>query len=177
MKGLNMSIQLSFVPELTDRQEFESLMVGFFEGILILLDKVGGPAFRAEDLARKSTNRVAELTPQTGRILLARNQSQKLVGCGILRLIRPDAAELKHMYIHPSAQGLGLGRQLLDMRIEEARKIGCTSLYADTVKGNSQMLSMYERRGFEYIDRYPENANTADLAPYMVYLERQFGQS
>ncbi|MGI9366152.1 MAG: GNAT family N-acetyltransferase [Rhizobiaceae bacterium] len=172
-----MSIQFSFVPELTDKDEFEHLMVGFFEGILIKLDKVGGPAFRAEDLARKSASRVVELTPQTGRILLAHNQSRELVGCGILRLIRPDAAELKHMYVHPAAQGLGLGKQLLDMRIAEAEKMGCIALYADTVKGNTKMLSMYERRGFEYIDRYPENANTPDLAPYMVYLERKFDQS
>jgi hypothetical protein len=33
------------------------------------------------------------------------------------------------------------------------------------------MLSMYERFGFRYIQRYPENANPIEFEPYLVYLE------
>ena len=172
-----MNVHLSFVDTLPDEEEFKFLMLEFFNGILVKLERVDGPAYRAEDLARKSTSNVAALTPETGRILLARDDEQRLVGCGIIRMIRPDAAELKHMFIHADAQGLGLGKQLLDMRIAEARNMGCVALYADTVKGNALMLSMYERRGFRYIERYPENANSPDMAPYMVFLERQFDQS
>jgi GNAT superfamily N-acetyltransferase len=94
-----------------------------------------------------------------------------LIGCGVIRKIRPDAAELKRMYVRPDAQGLGLGRQLFEMRISEARDMGCTVLYADTVKGNTAMLTMYEKYGFKYIPRYAENANPAELAPYLVFLE------
>ena len=43
-------------------------------------------------------------------------------------------------------------------------------IYVDTAKGNRPMLSMYERFGFKYIERYPENANPAEYAPYLVYL-------
>jgi hypothetical protein len=51
--------------------------------------------------------------------------------------------------------------------------MGCTYLYADTVKGNRGMLSMYEKCGFDYIPRYPENANGSELEPYLVYLEHK----
>jgi hypothetical protein len=39
------------------------------------------------------------------------------------------------------------------------------------VKGNTAMLSMYEKFGFAYIRRYPENANVPELEPWLVYLE------
>ena len=55
--------------------------------------------------------------------------------------------------------------------IDEARKMGCTTVYADTMKGNRAMLAMYEKFGFHYIPRYPENANPAELEPFLVYLE------
>ena len=76
------------------------------------------------------------------------------------------------MYVRPKARGLGLGRLLFEYRVEEARRMGCDTLYADTVKGNAPMLSMYEKFGFSYIPRYPENANGPELEPFLVYLKR-----
>ncbi|MEM1430250.1 MAG: GNAT family N-acetyltransferase, partial [Pseudomonadota bacterium] len=63
------------------------------------------------------------------------------------------------------------------LRIEEAERMGCTTLYADTVKGNRAMLSMYERMGFSYIPRYPENANPPEWSDVLVYLQLQFSTS
>jgi RimJ/RimL family protein N-acetyltransferase len=55
------------------------------------------------------------------------------------------------------------------MRIDAAREMGCTTLYADTIKGNRAMLAMYVRLGFDYApSRYPENANPPELDPYLV---------
>jgi hypothetical protein len=35
---------------------------------------------------------------------------------------------------------------------------------------------MYERFGFRYVSRYPENANLVEYEPYLVYLEYIFDQ-
>lgn len=75
------------------------------------------------------------------------------------------------MYVRPKARGLGLGKLLFEHRLNEAREMGCTTIYADTVKGNTPMLSMYDKFGFSYIPRYPENANGLELATYLVYLK------
>ena len=87
-------------------------------------------------------------------------------------MIRPDAAEFKRIYVRPKGRGLGLGRLLFEHRVAEARQMGCRTIYADTIKCNRAMLSMYEKFGFSYIPRYSENANGPELEPFLVYLKR-----
>jgi len=132
----------------------------------------GGPHFTAEDLTADTMANLDYMAPPQGRLLLATTDSGELLGCGVIRQIRPDAAEFKRMYVRPKARGLGLGKLLFKHRVEEARRMGCDALYADTVKGNTPMLSMYEKFGFSYIPRYPENANGPELEPFLVYLKR-----
>ncbi|WP_299190778.1 GNAT family N-acetyltransferase [uncultured Litoreibacter sp.] len=166
-----MSLKLEFVSELPDPAAFEALMREYYGVMIDKLVAAGGPRHDASDMARDTMAHLDDLLPPDGRMLLATEPDGTLVGCGVIRKIRADAAELKRMYVRPRAQGEGLGRQLFEMRIAEARAMGCRSLYADTVKGNAAMLSMYEKFGFTYIPRYPENANGPELEPYLVYLE------
>lgn len=143
----------------------------------IMLDKLagaGGPVLSSADLAKDTMAHIEDLLPPQGRTLLATAEDGRLMGCGVIRKIRPDAAELKRMYVRPEARGTGLGRTLFDMRMTEARKMGCTRIYADTVLGNREMLRMYEKMGFSYIPRYPENANDEEMAPFLVFLEYTF---
>ena len=166
-----MAITLSFVSNLPDPSAFQALMREYYQVMIDKVIAIGGPAPSAEELAADTMAHLDDLLPPKGRTLLATVDNGTLVGCGVIRKIRPDAAELKRMYVRPSAQGSGLGRRLFEMRIAEARRMGCTNLYADTVKGNRAMLSMYEKFGFSYIPRYPENPNSAELDPFLVYLE------
>ena len=168
-----MTLKLEFVSQLPDPKAFEALMCEYYQ---VMVDKVidqGGPTYSVVDLATDTMAHLEELMPPNGRMLLATKDDGTLMGCGVIIKIRPDAAELKRMYVRPGAQGLGLGRRLFEMSIAEARNIGCKFLYADTVKGNRAMLSMYEKFGFRYIPRYLENANGPELEPYLVYLEHR----
>jgi GNAT superfamily N-acetyltransferase len=81
---------------------------------------------------------------------------------------------MKRMFVRPEARAQGVGSRVFEMRIEEAPKMGCCAVYADTFKGNRPMLEIYERFGFNYIPRYPENANPPELEPFLVYLEYKF---
>ena len=103
---------------------------------------------------------------------MAHNEDGGLVGCGFLKKIRPDAAELKRLYVHPSVRGQGLGRKLVKARIDMARQMGIKHLYADTVIGNDTMLALYKKFGFQHIDRYLENANPEAWSKWLVYLHR-----
>ncbi|SMP36055.1 GNAT family N-acetyltransferase [Shimia sagamensis] len=168
-----MPVTLEFVSALPDPAAFEALMQEYYTIMTSKLTDVGGPQLSAANLAQDTMCHMEDLLPPHGRTLLAHDETGRLIGSGVIRKVRPDAAELKRMFVHPEAQGLGLGRKLFEMRIDAAREMGCTTLYADTVKGIRAMLSMYERLWFDYIPRYPENGNPPELDPYLVYLERR----
>ncbi len=172
-----MDVNLSFVPELTDTRAFEALLLEYYRTVLVSFEAAGGPVLAPEDLVQSSIDHLDEMLPPDGRLALARDNDGRLIGCGALRKIREDAVEMKRMFVHPEAQGQGLGRKLFEIRLDEARQMGCQSVYADTVKGNRPMLSMYERYGFRYIPRYPENANPEEFAPYLVFLEYVFPET
>lgn len=166
-----MTIEVSFVPEVTNLSEFEALLLEYYSDVLQIAEAAGVPKLAPEDLVKSSVDHLDEMLPPNGRLALARGPDGRLLGCGTLRRIRPDAVEMKRMFVRPEARGKGLGQRLFEMRIDEARKMGCRAVYADTAKGNRPMLSMYERFGFHYIPRYPENANPIEFEPYLVYLQ------
>lgn len=164
---------VSFVTEVSDVAAFEELLLDYYKIVLKAFEAAGGPVLAPEDLARSSIDHLDEMLPPAGRLALAFGQSGQLLGCGAMRRIRQDAVEMKRMFVRPEAQGQGLGRRLFEMRIAEARNMGCRTIYVDTVKGNRPMLSIYERHGFQYIPRYPENANPLEFEPYLVFLKYQ----
>lgn len=91
------------------------------------------------------------------------------MGCGFVRMIDDHRAELKRLYVRDIARGYGLGRRMIEMRIEKAKELGATTILADTVRGNSSMLALYDRLGFSETPRYDGNANPAAFEKYLVY--------
>jgi GNAT superfamily N-acetyltransferase len=168
-----MRVDLSFVSEVPDRQNFEALLFDYYSSILKVLDQANGPALRAEDMVSGAMDYVHEMLPPNGRLAMATGEGNRMLGCGAIRAIRPEAVELKWVFVRPECQGQGLGRKICEMMISEARRMGHEAVYADTVKGNQSMLAVFEKTGFEYIPRYAENANPVDLEPYLVFLRRR----
>ncbi|MCR9109263.1 GNAT family N-acetyltransferase [Marivita sp. XM-24bin2] len=166
-----MHLDVSFVSKVTDVAEFEDLLLDYYRNVLKVFEAAGGPVLAPQDMVDSSIEHLDEMLPPEGRLALARSQNGRLMGCGALRKIRPDAVEMKRMFVRPEAQGQGLGRKLFEMRIAEAKDMGCSAIYADTARGNRPMLSMYEKYGFQYIPRYTENANPPEFAPFLVFLE------
>ena len=102
------------------------------------------------------------------------DDAERLVGCGMMRQVRPDAGELKRLYVRPEASGHGLGRKLVDARITAAREMGWRTLLVNAVRDNQDMLRIYESIGFRYIDRYPECSDPAEADPYFIYMQLDF---
>jgi len=59
--------------------------------------------------------------------------------------------------------GQGLERRFFETRIAEARRLGCGTLRADTVRGNMAMPSMSHKFGFPHVTRHEENGNVSAL--------------
>jgi putative acetyltransferase len=94
--------------------------------------------------------------PPRGRLLLARD-SGVVMGCAALRPLTVDTCEMKRLYVRPDYRALGLGRQMVDRLIDEARLIGYSEMFLDTLPTMTGAQRMYERFGFKDVPPYRHN--------------------
>lgn len=91
--------------------------------------------------------------PPRGRLLLVLDDSAA-VGCVGLRPHDAHAGEMKRLFVQPGHQGRGLGRQLVETLITEARTIGYTSLLLDTLPSMQSAQRLYASLGFVHRPPY-----------------------
>ncbi len=98
-----------------------------------------------------------EYAPPTGRLFLA-FVDDEMSGCVALRDLGNGACEMKRLYVRPNFRGQGLGRQLAETIINEARKIGYRRMCLDTLPGRmDRAIAMYRAFGFKEISPYYDN--------------------
>ena len=78
------------------------------------------------------------------------------VGCGALRLLDAETAELKRMYVSRLVRGKGLGRRLLAALEAEARALGVRRLVLETGVRQAAALALYRSTGFHPIPLFGE---------------------
>lgn len=167
-----MGFEISSVSEVSDRQALHDLLVEYYKVVLRKLELAGGPANidPEQPIAGFWTN-LHKVLPPTGRLMLVHDSDGRLVGCGTLQRARPDAGEMKRLFVRPEANGHGLGQALVDARMDAAREMGWTTLLVNAVKGNEDMLRIYRKLGFRFIPRYPECSDPIELADHFDYME------
>jgi len=80
---------------------------------------------------------------------------------------RPNAWELKRLWVRSSARGLGLGRALTLAVLDRAAKAGCRAVYLDTVpEAMAAAHQLYLELGFTPCARY--NDNPVEGLAYLV---------
>ena len=94
--------------------------------------------------------------PPHGRLLLAR-QGAEVAGCVALRPLEADRCEMKRLYLRPPFRGQGIGRDLAEATIAEARAIGYRSICLDTLASMDAARAMYASLGFRAIPAYYDN--------------------
>jgi ribosomal protein S18 acetylase RimI-like enzyme len=77
----------------------------------------------------------------------------EVVAMGAFRQSAPGTAELKRMRVHPSLQGHGLGRRLLDVLEAQIRAAGYTAIQLDTTVNQVAAQALYERSGYIEVRR------------------------
>ena len=70
------------------------------------------------------------------------------VGIAGLRPLAADEAEIKRMYVRPSARGLGVGRAILQRLIDDARTLGYRTIRLDSARFMHEAHALYRRFGF-----------------------------
>ena len=83
---------------------------------------------------------------------LARNEAGKAVGCGGLRPLTANTAELKRMYSDQSEPDIG--RALLTFLETSAKSLGYTALCLETRHVNHRAVRFYKANSYMLIDNY-----------------------
>jgi GNAT superfamily N-acetyltransferase len=171
-----LDISLNFVDEQPDLEELSEILTEYYAQILERLMTIGGPSLSVQEQVDSSTAVIDKFLPPHGGIVLARDSSGYLLGCGFVRMIDDHRAELKRLFVRDLARGYGLGRRIIEMRIEKAKQMGATTILADTVRNNSSMLALYDSLGFHETERYDGNANPQELDEYLVYRKLELSE-
>jgi DNA-binding MarR family transcriptional regulator/GNAT superfamily N-acetyltransferase len=110
----------------------------------------------------------AEMTPPNGVLLVARLHGEP-VGCGALKLPGAAGAEVKRMWVAPSARGLGLGRRLLGELEAHAFDAGVRTLRLETNRALAEAIALYRAAGYREVtpfndEHYADHWFEKDLA-------------
>jgi GNAT superfamily N-acetyltransferase len=105
-----------------------------------------------------------DYAPPHGRLALAGIDGQA-AGCVALRRFDAARCEAKRLFVRPQFRNQGVGRQLLDWVMAEARAAGYREMVGDTMPVMEKALEMYDRLGFERTEAY-----SAHPAPGAIFL-------
>lgn len=83
---------------------------------------------------------------------------EMVVGTVALKKIDEKTVELKALYLHKDYRGKGLGSLLMSVSVNEAKSRGFKKILLDSMLKYEDALRLYEKFGFENIDRYNDNA-------------------
>ena len=82
---------------------------------------------------------------------IVEGDEKKVIGCaGINRLQNGEETicELQKMYFLPQARGLGIGAKMIDLCLENAKALGFTKCYLETMPFMKDAQKLYTKKGF-----------------------------
>jgi len=102
-----------------------------------------------------------------GSILIAYSE-RRAVGCGAIRQIDQNTAELLRMYVLPSARRRGIGSTLLDALEHEAGEMGADRILLEAGDRQPDAIALYQHRGYT-----PTAGWVAEPNPHSVFMARE----
>ncbi|KAA0935482.1 GNAT family N-acetyltransferase [Streptomyces apricus] len=95
--------------------------------------------------------------PERIAVFLVAYEEERAVGCGALCASGADTAEVRHLWVHPRARGLGLGRRLLTELEHTAAARGHRTVRLDTHVALKEAAALYRTSGYTEIPPYGDN--------------------
>ena len=109
-----------------------------------------------QDYEKEFDELPGDYAPPDGRLILAL-EGHTAVGCIALRKLDEKTCEMKRMYVRPEYRAKGIGRRLAEIIIDEARKIGYTTIKLDTIATMKEAIVLYRSLGFRKTRPYRYN--------------------
>ena len=101
-----------------------------------------------------------ELVVPQGAFLVAYLDG-RAVGCGAVRKLDGNVAEIKRMWIDPDVRGRGIGRRLLASLEALGAELGCKVVRLDTSAHLPEAMGLYRSSGYREIPAYNDNLYAA----------------
>jgi putative acetyltransferase len=101
-----------------------------------------------------STDHLYELFQQKKSIYwIAEDNAQIIGGCGIFPTegLPEGYGELVKLYLHKSARGRGIGKELMLKSIQSAKEMGYNHLYLESLPELNQAVELYKNVGFQLL--------------------------
>ena len=102
--------------------------------------------------------------PPDGRLYLAKWNDDP-AGCIALRRLDEASCEMKRLFVRPTFRNRGIGSQLVQQILSDAREIGYRSMLLDTLPFLDRAIQIYRSIGFQEIPIY--NNSPMSSAIYM----------
>ncbi|MBZ0310953.1 MULTISPECIES: GNAT family N-acetyltransferase [Clostridium] len=103
--------------------------------------------------------------------VVAYNEDGEAIGCGAIRPINEDVAEVKRMFAKTKA--IGVGSEILHYLENYAQKLGYSALWLETRLINKRAVSFYEKKGYHRISNYGKYVNKSEAVCFeknIIYL-------
>ncbi|MGH9020498.1 MAG: GNAT family N-acetyltransferase [Acidimicrobiales bacterium] len=144
------NVEIEVVRESRRLAECEALFADYVDGVLERLATLYAIAPAPDQATRVHEGFRAEwpaLSGPRGRLLLARVDSAP---AGVAALLPVDdlVAEVKRVYVVPSARGRGVARLLLERVIDDARGLGYLTLRLESHRYMTAAIALYRSLGF-----------------------------
>jgi len=95
----------------------------------------------------------------------------RIVAYGVL-MLAPGEAQLLNLSVVPDARRCGLGRQLLEQFLDDARRLGALQVFLEVRESNGAAIALYANAGFQPVARrasyYPEGRDGAPREDALV---------
>ncbi len=102
--------------------------------------------------------------------VLAINQDGKAVGCGAIRAISNEIAEVKRVYARE--KGKHIGSDILTYLEGKAKSLGFTALWLETRIINEQAVKFYIKNGYVKRDNYGKYAGNKEAVCFEKLIQK-----
>ena len=105
--------------------------------------------------------------PPHGALFLAYYHNE-VAGCIALQPLNEGVCEMKRLYVRHDFRKHGVGRELVEKLINEAKAKGYSKMVLDTLERLQAAIQLYQMNGFNHTSAYYANP-----LPGVVYMERE----
>jgi GNAT superfamily N-acetyltransferase len=88
-----------------------------------------------------------------GRLYIAYD-GDAAAACIAIKKLSETSCEMKRLYVRPQYRGNGLAKTLVNLILNDAKRIGYKSMLLDTLPGLKSAITLYESLGFYKIPCY-----------------------
>lgn len=119
---------------------------------LLLIEELSATLTQITGDGGKSSFVASDVRVERACFVLARNSQGEALGCGALRPMDKELAEIKRMYARPGTRGVGLA--ILAHLEAEAQVLGYHGVRLETRRVNQRAIEFYLRHGYQRIDNF-----------------------